>query len=379
MISYVISMVMTLISGVLLAVVKGLIDDNKRLKEKKRSEEEIRNKAMQDGIMLLLRVQLIKIHDEYVRDGNGIIPTDAYNNFTEMFEAYTALGGNGMVTHVKVTFSEPVISNMSPTSKFELVLASQTDSSWFRTATCTISSDYLTAICTYKIVDGDDTGTDKLEKSIYVLDFESKNLYDKSNNQLSDYTNSETSYSESKSTSATTNVSVKDSVRNIHTPKDTVIIVDTLAPVMSINRSDPTVNLTNGNYDFYVKDNDVFTYTIVIKDRNISQLYYMIKEHMTFYSCVGDGSGECTRYTSLTMKENLTSEFEISDLIESVEIIYEPTSIPSAEDTITITINFVTNTGNGIVYPELKHDAIYNRMNTLIDLLTILGSEPVLY
>lgn len=112
MISYVISMVMTLISGVLLAVVKGLIDDNKRLKEKKRSEEEIRNKAMQDGIMLLLRVQLIKIHDEYVRDGNGIIPTDAYNNFTEMFEAYTALGGNGMVTHMKETIDKLRLSNL---------------------------------------------------------------------------------------------------------------------------------------------------------------------------------------------------------------------------------------------------------------------------
>ena len=39
-----------------------------------------------------------------------------------------------------------------------------------------------------------------------------------------------------------------------------------------------------------------------------------------------------------------------------------------------VTLNFQNCTKE-----ELKHDAIYNRMNTLIDLLTILGSEPVLY
>lgn len=46
--------------------------------------------------MLLLRVQLINYHDKYMKKGE--IPSYAYQNFCEMYDAYHALGGNGMVT-----------------------------------------------------------------------------------------------------------------------------------------------------------------------------------------------------------------------------------------------------------------------------------------
>lgn len=48
------------------------------------------------GTMLLLRVQLIEYHDKYMEQGH--IPSYAYENFCEMYEAYHALGGNGMIT-----------------------------------------------------------------------------------------------------------------------------------------------------------------------------------------------------------------------------------------------------------------------------------------
>ena len=48
--------------------------------------------------MLLLRVQLIEYHDRYMALGH--IPSYAYENFVEMYEAYHSLGGNGMVTHM---------------------------------------------------------------------------------------------------------------------------------------------------------------------------------------------------------------------------------------------------------------------------------------
>ncbi len=48
------------------------------------------------GTMLLLRVQMIEYHDKYMK--NGEIPTYAYENFIEMYEAYHELGGNGMTT-----------------------------------------------------------------------------------------------------------------------------------------------------------------------------------------------------------------------------------------------------------------------------------------
>ena len=52
--------------------------------------------ANSKGTMLLLRVQLIEYHDKYMRLGE--IPTYAYSNFIEMYQAYHNLGGNGMAT-----------------------------------------------------------------------------------------------------------------------------------------------------------------------------------------------------------------------------------------------------------------------------------------
>ncbi len=52
--------------------------------------------ANSKGTMLLLRVQLIEYHDKYMALGE--IPSYAYENFCEMYEAYHALGGNGMIT-----------------------------------------------------------------------------------------------------------------------------------------------------------------------------------------------------------------------------------------------------------------------------------------
>lgn len=52
--------------------------------------------ANSKGTMLLLRVQLIEYHDKYVKLGE--IPSYAYDNFVEMYNAYHDLGGNGMVT-----------------------------------------------------------------------------------------------------------------------------------------------------------------------------------------------------------------------------------------------------------------------------------------
>lgn len=52
--------------------------------------------ANSKGTMLLLRVQLIEYHDKYMRRKE--IPSYAYSNFCEMYNAYHSLGGNGMVT-----------------------------------------------------------------------------------------------------------------------------------------------------------------------------------------------------------------------------------------------------------------------------------------
>lgn len=60
--------------------------------------------ANSKGTMLLLRVQLIEYHDKYTILGS--IPSHAYENFCEMYEAYHELGGNGMITKMKEEIDE---------------------------------------------------------------------------------------------------------------------------------------------------------------------------------------------------------------------------------------------------------------------------------
>lgn len=52
------------------------------------------------GTMLLLRIQLIEYHSKYCIDADPM-PAYAYENFCDMFKAYQALGGNGMVIKMK--------------------------------------------------------------------------------------------------------------------------------------------------------------------------------------------------------------------------------------------------------------------------------------
>ena len=74
---------------------KQKIADTKERNDRiaKEAEERLANSK---GTMLLLRVQLIEYHDKYMKIGE--IPSYAYQNFCEMYEAYHELGGNGMIT-----------------------------------------------------------------------------------------------------------------------------------------------------------------------------------------------------------------------------------------------------------------------------------------
>lgn len=56
------------------------------------------------GTMLLLRVQMIEYHNKYMALKE--IPSYAYQNFMEMYDAYHTLGGNGMVTKMKNEIEE---------------------------------------------------------------------------------------------------------------------------------------------------------------------------------------------------------------------------------------------------------------------------------
>lgn len=92
---YVITISLSLISGVLVFIVTNLLKENHNLREKKKESEEIKDKALVEAILCLLRVKLIEYHDKYVAENH--IPSYAFENWTKMFSAYTALGGNGLI------------------------------------------------------------------------------------------------------------------------------------------------------------------------------------------------------------------------------------------------------------------------------------------
>ena len=75
----------TLVLPIILGYIVWLLKNQKRDRD-----------ANSKGTMLLLRVQLIEYHSKYMQIGD--IPSYAYENFCEMYEANHALGGNGMIT-----------------------------------------------------------------------------------------------------------------------------------------------------------------------------------------------------------------------------------------------------------------------------------------
>ena len=83
----------TIVLPVLLGYIVWLLKNQKKDRD-----------ANSKGTMLLLRTQLIEYHAKYMELGD--IPSYAYQNFCEMYDAYHALGGNGMVTKMKQEIEE---------------------------------------------------------------------------------------------------------------------------------------------------------------------------------------------------------------------------------------------------------------------------------
>lgn len=92
---YVISIILSVVSGILLYILQGVIKENKQLHKEKKQKVEAREKAISDGVMSLLRIQLIEYHDKYMT--KDVIPVYVYENWDDMYSSYAALGGNGSI------------------------------------------------------------------------------------------------------------------------------------------------------------------------------------------------------------------------------------------------------------------------------------------
>lgn len=93
-----INVILSIVSGLLLFLLKELYKDNKRLRAARKEGNQEREAGMKEGMVCILRVNLIDAHTKYM--GAGEITTHGYENFEDMYHAYQKLGGNGLVTHM---------------------------------------------------------------------------------------------------------------------------------------------------------------------------------------------------------------------------------------------------------------------------------------
>ena len=102
--SYVLTGLVSLAVAILAFLLQSVIKENRELKHEKEEKLNEKQTALENGVVCLLRVKLIEYHAKYMK--LGYITSHALQNWLLMYEAYKALGGNGMVDHMKCEIEE---------------------------------------------------------------------------------------------------------------------------------------------------------------------------------------------------------------------------------------------------------------------------------
>lgn len=106
---YIITITTSVVSAMLVFILQYFVRENMKLKRDKEKAHEERETALENGVVCLLRVKLIEYHTKYME--LGYISSHALENWLLMYKAYKALGGNGMVDHMKQEIEELHIEN----------------------------------------------------------------------------------------------------------------------------------------------------------------------------------------------------------------------------------------------------------------------------
>ena len=101
---YLITIMVSVVSATLAFLLQSVMKENKRLKQEHEEMIEKREQALENGVVCLLRVKLIEYHTKYTELGR--ISSHGYDNWVMMYDAYKALGGNGMISHMKEEIEE---------------------------------------------------------------------------------------------------------------------------------------------------------------------------------------------------------------------------------------------------------------------------------
>lgn len=101
---YLFSGIVSFAVAMLAFVLQMVIRENIRLKKEKEVQLTKREKALENGVVCLLRVKLIEYHTKYVSMEK--ISSHGLQNWLKMYDAYKELGGNGMIDHMKAEIEE---------------------------------------------------------------------------------------------------------------------------------------------------------------------------------------------------------------------------------------------------------------------------------
>ena len=95
MIGYIITIILSVVSGLLVFILQSVIRENRQLHKQRKHEIAETDQALRNGVLSLLRIQLIEYHDKYMKQDD--IPLYVLENWDDMYAAYSALGGNGTI------------------------------------------------------------------------------------------------------------------------------------------------------------------------------------------------------------------------------------------------------------------------------------------
>lgn len=98
--SIIVTAVFGLISTMLAFMLQQSYKENKILKD----EQKKRAKALEDGVVCILRKNLMDEHNAWME--RGYITPKALESNLLMYKAYKTLGGNGMIDHMEEEIQE---------------------------------------------------------------------------------------------------------------------------------------------------------------------------------------------------------------------------------------------------------------------------------
>ena len=87
------SIASTVVSTMLVFILQGIIRENHRLKKEKHDQATNEQTAIAKGVRGMLKKELKEIYVKY--ENSTTIPADDYETWTDMFESYEGLHGNG--------------------------------------------------------------------------------------------------------------------------------------------------------------------------------------------------------------------------------------------------------------------------------------------